>query len=426
MKYEEIVQTIEKKRRFGEKCGREILESVLPVVDHPDLGMKIIHVAGTNGKGQTSVYIAGILQAAGMNTGLFISPHLQDFTERISVNGQHISKKDVTRLGNRLLDMDWPEEGTMFDYCLLMALLYFQEKKVDYVVLETGLGGRLDATRGIKETPVISVITNIGLDHTAILGETVEEIAREKAGILRPGTLAVLSEMPEEAEEEIAKVARHLGVKYITLSEMEGRGKSSFDHTDRALPDIKGTFQRINAACAALAIRMLYDKDADLREKVTAVQISQAIEEGLRKTVWPGRLEIVGYNPLFILDGAHNPQGATALSDSLKAMFPGKRFLFMCGFLADKDYEKMVEDMEPLSDGFYTLTPPGERGLNAALLADKIKGHGIFAEACVDFQSGYEKVKKIAKETGRGIVVYGSLYLIGEVREWISKQEGKL
>ena len=187
MEYEEIVTAIMGRRRFGKACGRQVAEELLARLNCPERGMRVIHIAGTNGKGSTAAFVSSILQAAGFCVGQFTSPHLVDFTERIQVNGRQISREDAARLGQRLLDLPMELECTMFDLCLGMALLYFRERRCDFVVLETGLGGRLDSTSGLSQVPLVSVVTNIGLDHVQILGDTLEEIAAEKAGIFKRG-----------------------------------------------------------------------------------------------------------------------------------------------------------------------------------------------------------------------------------------------
>ena len=223
MEYEEIVTAIMGRRRFGKACGRQVAEELLARLNCPERGMRVIHIAGTNGKGSTAAFVSSILQAAGFCVGQFTSPHLVDFTERIQVNGRQISREDAARLGQRLLDLPMELECTMFDLCLGMALLYFRERRCDFVVLETGLGGRLDSTSGLSQVPLVSVVTNIGLDHVQILGDTLEEIAAEKAGIFKPGTEAVFGKMAAAARRVLIKRCEELGIPWRDAGELEAR-----------------------------------------------------------------------------------------------------------------------------------------------------------------------------------------------------------
>ena len=208
--YEETVTAIENKRRFGNLKGVEISKIMLEKLGHPEKDLRIIHIAGTNGKGSVSAFLRSVFECAGLKTGMFTSPHLVDFRERIQAQGDMISKEDTMRLGNRLLSMDFGVYPTMFDYCLAMALLYFKEQKCDVVILETGLGGRLDATTAV-ENPVACVITSISLDHMQFLGNTVREIAGEKAGIIVPGVPVIYDGNDKDAAEVIAAKAKELG-----------------------------------------------------------------------------------------------------------------------------------------------------------------------------------------------------------------------
>ncbi|MBP3727568.1 MAG: bifunctional folylpolyglutamate synthase/dihydrofolate synthase, partial [Pseudobutyrivibrio sp.] len=221
MTYEEVVNTIDNKRRFGKACGRDVTKEFLTVLNHPEDGMNIIHIAGTNGKGSVAAFVSSILQAASFaskesfKVGLFTSPHLIDYTERIQIDGKQISREDVARLGSYLLGIKLDLEPTMFDYWLVMALLYFKEQGVKYIVLETGLGGAKDSTNGLAQAPRVCAITSIGLEHTQYLGNTVEAIAGEKAGIIKPGIPVVIGDMPAGARDTIIDRCNQLGSRYV-------------------------------------------------------------------------------------------------------------------------------------------------------------------------------------------------------------------
>ena len=260
MEYEEIVTAIMGRRRFGKACGRHVAEELLARLNCPERGMRVIHIAGTNGKGSTAAFVSSILQAAGFCVGQFTSPHLVDFTERIQVNGRQISREDAARLGQQLLDLPMELECTMFDLCLGMALLYFRERRCDFVVLETGLGGRLDSTSGLSQVPLVSVVTNIGLDHVQILGDTLEEIAAEKAGIFKPGTEAVFGKMAAAARRVLIKRCEELGIPWRDAGKLEARtgtgGSDTWEVTCLRL-GLFGAYQRQNAATAAAVFDVL-------------------------------------------------------------------------------------------------------------------------------------------------------------------------
>ncbi|MCR5669052.1 MAG: hypothetical protein K6G05_08385 [Lachnospiraceae bacterium] len=426
MTYEEVVQEILEQGKFGSASGFEDIQSWMKILGPMDEGLQVIHIAGTNGKGSTSMMVASILATMGFRVGLFTSPHLKRFTERIrivqrreSVHGEseivtlEIPKADLARLGEVYLrDVRLPK-GNMLDYTLMIALSYFQEQDVDYVVLETGLGGRLDSTTGLTVTPVVSAITSISLEHTAILGDTIEAIAREKAGIIKPNTKVVIGCMEDAAAEVIEDVCKNKQVGFHRIQE------SDFD----AIPWISIGYQRRNEACARAIIEVL-----DLPNLS-----EECMEEGIRNTNWPGRLEVIHQkNPWFMVDGAHNPEGVRALRESLEETFPGEKYVFIMGVLKDRKYETMVREILPLSDEIWTVTPKDERALPAEVLAkeicqiareyrmDQATGNCVGVKA----MSVKEACLRARKERDRRVVALGSLYLIGEIRDEISIQNG--
>lgn len=396
MTYEQVVNTIDNKRRFGKACGRDVTEEFLKVLDYPEKGKHIIHIAGTNGKGSVAAFASSILQAASFceekpfKVGLFTSPHLIDYTERIQVDGKQISREDVTRLGQQLLDTKLELEPTMFDYWLAMALLYFKEQQVDYIVLETGLGGAKDSTNGLSVKPEVCAITSIGLEHTQYLGDTLGKIAGEKAGIIKPGVPVVVGQLEEEALSVIRNRAEKLGCPLIQATEVDKECKIG----------LFGEYQRRNAAVAV--------------EIIKSLQIhvdNQTIAKGLAEARWPGRMQIISENPFIMVDGAHNPSGVQALHDSLVSEFPNQRFSFIMAVMADKDYLEMAEIMAPIAERFYTVTVESSRALQASQLAEAIESKGVFAK---DYES-YEEALKEATKNNQRVIVFGSLYFIGEV-----------
>ncbi len=396
MTYNEVVNTIDNKRRFGKACGRDVTMEFLEVLNHPEKSMHIIHIAGTNGKGSVAAFVSSILQAASFastekfKVGLFTSPHLIEYTERIQIDGVQISKEDVTRIGANLLNAKLNLEATMFDYWLAMALVYFKEQGVKYVVLETGLGGAKDSTNGLSVIPDVCAITSIGLEHTQYLGDTVEKIAKEKAGIIKPNVPVVIGEMPEGARQVIIETCRKLGCKYTLSSKVSSNTKLG----------LFGMYQRNNAQIAVDVI-----KNMDIRIN------NQTIDSGLAKAVWPGRMQIISEKPFVMVDGAHNPSGVKALFDSLSAEFPNERFSFVMAVMADKDYVEMANIIAPIASSVYTVTVDSSRALQAKELANSINKIGVRAVSC----KTYNDALNLAISTGNRVIVFGSLYFIGEV-----------
>ena len=421
--YEEVTNTIMNKRRFGKESGARVTAHILERLSHPEKGMRIIKIAGTNGKGSTAAFVSSILQAAGFCVGMFTSPHLVSFNERIKVNGLDISDADIVRLGSEILNLKLDFEDTMFDDCLAISLLYFKERGCDYVILEAGLGGRLDSTAGVGETALVTVITRIGLDHTAILGDTIEQIAAEKAGILQKGTRLVTAVNDETAVKVIEEHAARLGIS-VDITDEERDFLNNILNDDIAL-GLRGAYQRENARNAVLATLKLYEADkaaSGVRAigKYDIGTLSEIIKKGLINAVWCGRMEIVSESPLVILDGAHNPQGIAALSDSLRKEWAGRRFFFVTGMLADKDYTSMITPLVEIGECFFTApiknTP---RSLTAEKLAEEITAAGGKALACESGLAAFDRALLSCKEAlGRGdygIVACGSLYFIGEL-----------
>ena len=396
MTYEEIVYTIDNKRRFGKACGRDVTKELMKALDYPEKDLHIIHIAGTNGKGSVAAFVSSILQAASFaskdhfKVGLFTSPHLIEYTERIQIDGKQISREDVTRLGERLLSLELNLEPTMFDYWLAMAMLYFKEQNVKYVVLETGLGGAKDSTNGLGVKPEVCAITSIGLEHTQYLGNTLGKIAGEKAGIIKAGVPVVIGEMPDEASEVIINKCKELGCQYTMAGEVS---------QDKKL-GLFGNYQRKNAAVAIETVKSLG----------MAIN-NQNIDSGLAKAVWPGRMQIISEHPFIMVDGAHNPSGVQALYESLRTEFPKEKISFIMAVMADKDYLSMAKIMAPIAQRIYTVTVESDRALQAKELADAIGELGIDAKSCDSYQDALNQ----ALSQDEKVVAFGSLYFIGEV-----------
>lgn len=369
--------------------------------------LPFVHIAGTNGKGSVCAFMTEIFRKSGLKAGAFISPHVVFFEERISVNGQMISREDVARLGNKLLDTDFGVNLTMFDYCLAMALMYFTEQGCDIMVIETGLGGRLDSTNAIG-LPLATVITKIGYDHVAILGDKLEDIAREKAGIIKTGSHVFSEQQEEEAEAVIRDAADKCQVQltFVTKEEIEAASKYNLS--------LLGVHQWENAAVAKLAAEYVLEKfiNAAVTDGNKLKKNEPEIISALRETVWQGRMEILSQKPFFMVDGAHNGHGVLALRDSLKTLYPCEKFHMIMAVMADKDYKAMVEELLPYAEDFVAVNMDNSRALQAKDLAEFINSRGVKAD-CVD--SVEEALKTLRADTKN--LAFGSLYFIGEIKE---------
>ena len=427
--YEETVTAIENKRRFGNLKGVEISKIMLEQLGHPEKDLRIIHIAGTNGKGSVSAFLRSVFECAGLKTGMFTSPHLVDFRERIQVQGDMISKADTTRLGNRLLSMDFGVCPTMFDYCLAMALLYFKEQKCDVVILETGLGGTYDSTNACG-VPDVTVIAKIGFDHMAILGDTLAKIAAEKAGIIKHGTALVLESQEKEAMDVLNKAAERADIKTIKvvnldeiriLPQKDGKQCFSYAGYDAVTMKMLGVHQYENAVAAMLAAELFFEKYFAGKKNVPERKALQhAIREGIDRTQWMGRMELVSNDPFFLMDGAHNSNGVEALKKSLETMYPDEKFHFIMGVMADKDYGEMIRELLPLALDFKTVTVESERALQGEALADCIREKGIPAEA---YQNLADVLPDFSKSSTEKTVAFGSLYFIGEIEAFLQGKQ---
>lgn len=405
--YEEVIRQIENTHRFGNLPGVEVMEHVLKQLAGINGKLPFVHVAGTNGKGSVCAFMTEIFRKSGLKAGAFISPHVVVFEERISINGQMISREDVARLGNKLLDTDFGVNLTMFDYCLAMALMYFTEQDCDIMVIETGLGGRLDSTNAIG-LPLATVITKIGYDHVAILGDKLGDIAREKAGIIKTGSRVFSEQQEEEAEAVIRDAADKCQVQltFVTKEEIEAASKYNLR--------LLGVHQWENAAVAKLAAEYVLEKfiNAAVTDGNKLKKNESEIITALRETVWQGRMEILSQNPFFMVDGAHNGHGVLALRDSLKTLYPCEKFHMIMTVMADKDYKAMVEELLPYAEDFVAVNMDNSRALQAKDLAEFINSRGVKAD-CVD--SVEEALKTLRADTKN--LAFGSLYFIGEIKE---------
>ena len=321
---------LESLEKFGINLGLDRIQLLLEKLGNPHLKFKSIHVAGTNGKGSTCAMIASILQEAGYKVGLYTSPHLFDYRERIKINGKNIPKREfariMERIRKRIRSRNREETPTVFEVLTAAAFTYFAEQKVDYAVVEVGMGGRLDATNVV--TPIVSIITNIDLEHTAILGRTLAKVAAEKAAIIKHGVPVITAETKPEA----LRVIKHNADKNRSLLIQVGSVQEGLK------TNLIGEHQKLNAACAVVAVRL-----------ANIAANKQAILRGLKKVSWPGRFQVLSRKPLTIVDGAHNPAGIKVLVKTLKQQFPGKKLTFLFGTQEDKDSASMLSLLRPLA-----------------------------------------------------------------------------
>jgi dihydrofolate synthase/folylpolyglutamate synthase len=405
MTYPEAIARLRGLQMFGAKPGLERIQQMAEALGNPHRRLRFIHVAGTNGKGSTCAMLESIYRQTGLRTGLFTSPHLVAFSERIQVNRKPISETDVARITRRLSPLldDFPQDGhpTFFEVVTAMALVYFAEQNCDLVIWETGLGGRLDATNIV--TPLASIITNIHFDHEKWLGNTLAQIAFEKAGIIKPGVPAITGTDLPEPLDVIIRVARQKGAPLRIVAPEEARKGLA---AEAPLP-LLGAHQRRNAATAIAAVEVLQDvlpvSDAQLRE-------------GLARVSWPGRLQRIQKpdGRSFILDGAHNPAGIQALCDALQELYPGRHPALVVGILRDKDYSHMCQMLAPLAGRMALVNVHSERTAAAVELREAcLQAHPKAEITCHPTLS--EALASIEDEPL--VVITGSLYLVGEALE---------
>ena len=392
-------------------------QTLLAKMGNPEKDLKFVHIAGTNGKGSTAAMTASILRKAGYRTGLYTSPFIYRFHERMQVDGVEISDEELAAVTEyvRPLAQSMEESPTEFELVCCIAFEYFKRRKCDIVVLEVGMGGAFDATNVI-ETPEVAVITNIGLDHTEVLGDTVEKIAETKAGIFKADGHAVIYRGAPSVEAVFERICAERNVR-LKKADFEGLRLQShglegqvFDCGNRKglfLP-LLGDHQLHNAAVVLSVADTLIEKGWNISE--------ENIRDGLRDTRWPGRFDIMRHDPLFIIDGGHNPQCIEALVKNIRDYLVGKKLIVLTGVLADKDYADMYKPVMPYAQQFVCITPPSPRKLEAAQLAEHLTQAGARAVACESILDGVRTAMELAGKDGV-VLSFGSLYSIGSIRD---------
>ena len=400
---------------FGSRPGLERTEELLNKLGRPQDGLKFVHIAGTNGKGSCAAMLASIFRAAGYRTGLYTSPYLFRFHERMQVNGEPIGDEDLAELVTRIQPLadGMADHPTEFELITAAALLWFARQRCDIVVLEVGLGGRLDATNVIG-APEAAVIMNIGLDHTQVLGDTLEKIAAEKAGIFKPGCEAVCYQLPKSVYAVLEQKAREAGcsLRSADFSRLQPEfdsleGQSFLYKGEHYALSLLGEHQLRNAAVVLETVEVLRSRGWKLDR--------QAVEHGLYATAWPARFELVSEEPPFIVDGGHNPQCAESVRDNLLRYFPDRRRVLLVGVLGDKDYPALFEILNQAADEWVCVTPNSERALPAGDLAAWLERFGKPVTVCDSIPEGVDAAREKAGEEGMACAV-GSLYMAGAVR----------
>jgi dihydrofolate synthase/folylpolyglutamate synthase len=430
MNYSESLDYVFHAKKAGaEKCGLANISELLKRLGNPEARFPSVHVAGTNGKGSVCAFIESILRASGYKTGLYTSPYLERFTERIRVGAEEISEVEFAALATRvrIAADEMVREGfthpTFFELVTACGFMHFAERNVDIAVIEAGLGGRTDATNVLQ--PLVSVITTIGIDHAHALGGTIERIAGEKAGIIKPGVPCVLSGANDRvAADVIREAAARAGSLLVRGSEyrlmtvydnLEGQGFNLSGEgltLDNLEISLLGSHQTANAATAILAV-------LELRKQGYGTP-DGALRTGLKNTCWPGRMELLRREPPVLIDGAHNPQAAEALASGVLKYLGGRPVCLVTGAMADKDAGRMAESFSRFSSKVIATMPPAEGRLrhSAGDLAEIFLKLGVHATANLDWRQALEE----ALGSGMAVVVAGSIYLAGAARTWLREQ----
>lgn len=416
MNYTEALEYIHSINWTFCKPGLERIGELCHALGDPQKSLKFIHVAGTNGKGSFCSMIESVLREAGYKTGLFTSPYVKEFGERMRFCGENISESelsDITEYVKPFADA-MKDKPTEFELISAIGFEFFKRKNCDIVILEAGMGGRLDSTN-IIETAELSVITGISLEHTAFLGDTVEKIAGEKAGIIKEGVPVLFGGGSDSVREVIVSKAGEMRSElYQTRIDLLSNVSStldgtSFDFGDRR--DVKlsllGLYQPRNAANVLTAIDILKSRGMDIPEN--------AVREGLRKTTWHARFEIIKKDPLVVFDGAHNPEGIGVAVESIKHYFGDKKVVILTGVMKDKDYEYIASRFSEIAVSGYTITPDNPRALSAEEYSKTLRAYGIKATPCDSVSNALEMAMVDAKDRNTALVCLGSLYMYADV-----------
>ncbi len=427
MRYEEAMKYITEVGNFGSNYGLERTHKLLEYLGNPEKELKFIHIAATNRKGSTTSMITEILMGSGYKVGMYTSPFIEEFEERIQINRNNIPKETLAALMDEVkLSVDKViEDGynhpTEFEIITVLMLLYFKRENIDFGVIEVGLGGTLDSTNVI--TPILQVITSISFDHTNLLGNTLEEIAREKAGIIKKGIPTVIYPQQEEALNVIKNKCFEMDSELYIASSDNLKFESVVnddkpyqllkynDEIDILLP-LLGEHQIINLSVAMKTIEVLNNRN------ITDISIDN-ITKSIKSVIWKGRLEVLSNNPYVVIDGAHNIQGIQTLSKNIKKYFEYDNLYLILGILADKDVEEMIKVITPMAKKVYAVTPNSIRAELAEDLKKEIIKYNENCQAYDDYKEAYLTALNDADENDL-ILASGSLYMVGDMRKIIN------
>ena len=426
MDFREAREYIDSLNRFGSVLGLESVQALLGVLGDPQEELKVIHVAGTNGKGSTIAFMEAILKEAGYRVGKYTSPVVFEYLEKYQINGENIGEDDFAKLVGKVdvaLEQLKEEKGiqpTIFEVETAMAFEYFKDEKCDVVLLETGMGGDMDATNVCKKV-LASVLVSISMDHMGFLGDTIEEIAYHKAGIIKSGCPVVVMDQSHEVMQVIEGYADEKGSKMYVAGKTE-------------LPvGLKGQWQQYNAGVAVKVMEVLWEQGYEITE--------ENVVQGLKKAKWPGRFEKISEKPLTIIDGAHNPDAARRLRETLDKDYKDTRFVYVMGVLGDKDFAEVIKLMADRGEYIITLTPPNPRALEAEKLAEAIREYNSNVQWTNSIEEAYdiaiskqkELSSELSDELSKGLVgeidaevailAFGSLSYLGRFKE-ICKENG--
>ena len=429
-----IIDRIHEFNRFGMVLGLDRMEELLRRLGNPQDDLKVIHVAGTNGKGSVSKYLEEGLSACGYKMGLYTSPYIETFNERIRYDGADISDEDLEYYGQKVVSAaeamvaDGLDSPTEFEVVTAIAFLYFADRQADITILEVGLGGIGDSTNVVKSL-LASVITSISYDHMAQLGSSLAEIAVNKAGIIKTGCPVIANVPQRDAAKIIARKAYAMGSRLYDISgiraavsdETPFSQKVSMELYEKSYSDVEismvGRHQAENLKTALATLEIL--------RKSGAVKLDrEALYEGLKRARQPGRFEVISEDPLVIIDGAHNEAGAQALQETMAQHFAGKKILLVAGILADKEIDSIVKFLTKITDHIIVTEPDNPRKLAAEKLAEHVAEFGAAAEVVSDVEAAVHRAKELAD--GYDVILFaGSLYLIGDVRRLWRNERGE-
>lgn len=382
-----FLEDLASRQRFGMRPGLETISALMSALGNPEKRVPAVHIAGTNGKGAVAAMFDAALRALGLKVGRYTSPHLVALNERFFLDGRPVDDATLERHAEKIIALN-DLSPTFFEALTAVAFDLYAEAGVDYAVLETGLGGRLDATNVCR--PELTIITKIGLDHCDWLGSTVERIAAEKAGIIKPGVPVVLAKNEPSVRAVIEDVAKSVGAPFYFAPDLAGEDEIPAEFS------LSGTFNRENAVTAIAALKVLEGRDA---------RVTHAALKGFSNVIWPGRFQRVGS---YLVDGAHNPPAARALADALTRSFAPASLDLVFGACGDKDVAEVLEILKPFVRKGYAVKTNNPRSLSAEQVADKMTAAGIVAEPCASLAAALEKTAEVPT------LVCGSLFLAGE------------